>query len=309
MKKRLLVLVLILLIIPMGLGCSLFTSKNNQETLGVNEIMGKPVIQITTYPLYYFTTRIAGDTCDVHNFIPLGVEPHGWEPKPSDLVKLEEADVLIYNGAGFEDWLVNLSNSVKNPGLVEVNSTEGIELLKDREGQNQEDPHVWLDPLRAQEMALNIKNALVELYPENQKTLEDNYKKLAVELEQLHHDYREALADISKKEIIVTHNAFGYLAERYGLKQIPIMGVDAHAEPTPGKFKEIIQLAKEQDIKHVFAEVMVSSKVIETLANEADLKIEILNPLGNITQEDLDNGKDYFQIMYENLEVLKKALK
>ena len=75
------------------------------------------------------------------------------------------------------------------------------------------------------------------------------------------------------------------------------------------KFKEIIQLAKEQDIKYVFDEVMVSSKVIETLANEADLKIEILNPLGNITQEDLANGKDYFQIMYENLEVLKKALK
>ena len=198
MRKRLLVLALIFAIIPMGLGCSLFT-KNNQDTLGSNETTGKPVIQTTTYPLYYFTTRIAGDTYDVKNFIPLGVEPHGWEPKPSDLVNLEETDVLIYNGLGFEDWLVNLSNSVKNPNLTKVNSTKGIKLLKDKEGHNQEDPHVWLDPLRAQEMALNIKNALVEIYPENQKTLEDNYKKLAVELEQLHHDYREALADISKK--------------------------------------------------------------------------------------------------------------
>lgn len=316
MEKKLLILVSIFLIIPLAAGCSFFTGPSDQETLGASEEQGKLVIQTTNYPIYYFTSRIAGDSYDVNSFIPIGVEPHGWEPKPSNLIELEETDVFIYNGAGFEHWLVDITNSVQNPDLLLVNSTAGIDLLIDSDGHNhdqknqsEEDPHVWLDPLRAQEMALNIKNALVDIDPENQQDIEDNYEELVRELEQLHQDYREALGDISKKEIIVTHKAFGYLAERYDLQQIDIMGVNAHAEPTAGKFKEIILLAKEQGIKYVFAEVMVSSKAIEALANEADLMIEILNPLGNLTQVDFDNGKDYFQIMYENLAVLKKALK
>lgn len=293
----------------MMVGCSLFSNEDEQKAVSPNEKSEKPVIQTTIYPIYYFTSRIAGDIFDVNSIIPIGVEPHGWEPKPSDLVKMEAIDILIYNGAGFEDWIVDITKSVKNPTLSVVNSTVEVELLKGTDGKNQEDPHVWLDPIRAQTMALNIKNAILEKYPESQQYLEENYEKLIEELEQLHQDYGEALANTSKKEIIVTHNAFGYMAERYGLIQIPLMGVDAHAEPTPRKLAEIAQLAKDHGLKYVFTEVMVSPKVIETLAKEADLMVDTLNPLGNLTEEDLENNKDYFSIMYENLEVLKRALK
>jgi len=280
----------------------------------------KYIIQATNYPIYYFTQRIVDKKMEVKSFIPLGVEPHSWEPTPGDIVKLEKSNILLYNGAGMEHWITDIAKSVKKEIKI-VNTSAGINLLqltdyRDAHGKHEEDqeegqydPHVWLDPVNAQIMAKNIKEILVEIDPVNASHYEENYTKLVKELDQLDQAFKQGLKDISQREFIVNHASFGYLAHRYDLKQAPIMAVSPYSEPTPKKMLEIIELTKEHGINYVFTEVLVSSRVAEVLAKEAGVKTAVLNPLANITKRDIEDGKNYFSIMYTNLEVLKMALK
>jgi zinc transport system substrate-binding protein len=312
--KKFLVLVLSLILILGTLGCNKINDDSN-EKVAANGIEKKRVI-VTNYPLFFFTKQIAGDELNVENLLPPGVEPHSFEPTPQDIIKLEKAEFLIYNGAGLEDWIVNISKTLDNKELKILDASAGVELIRNGEEGHEHghshkedfDPHIWLDPNNSKKMVFNILEALVALNPQFEDTFKANAQQLIDQLDNLDQDYKEQLTNANQKVFVVNHAAFGYLAHRYGLKQLAVMGVNPHTEPTPQKVVDLINLLKEYDLKYIFTETLVSSKVAEVLAEEAGIGTKVLNPLGNITEEDIKAGKNYFSIMYENLAALKEGL-
>lgn len=278
------------------------------------------------YTMYDFSKKIGGDRIKLTNIMPQGAEPHHWEPSPRDILEIEKADVFIYNGAGMEPWVEKVLGTIKNKDLVAVETSKNTELLlgnhshgEDHEEENSEeqnhdhddleyDPHVWLSPKNAKKQMEAIKDAFVKADPKNSEYYEKNFDENAEKLDKLDRDYVEELSKYTKKDIVVGHQAFGYLCNEYGLHQLAIEGLNADTEPTPARMAEIVRFVKEKDVKVIFSEELLSQKVVNAVANETGAKIEFLNPLGGLTKEDIASGKEYFSIMRENLEALKKAL-
>lgn len=261
----------------------------------------KLVIYTSFYPLYDFSKKIAGDKAEVINMIPVGVEPHEWEPTTKDIVNLNNADLFVYNGLNMEQWADKVINSLqgKKPQCVETAtglSSDGL------------DPHIWLDPLLAAKQMKKIKEALCQIDPDNAVQYEQNYAENQSLLKKLDQEYKEELVLCRNKDLIVAHQAFGYLCKAYDLNQIAIQGLFAESEPNPKHIKEIIDFIKDHKIKVIFGEEMVSPKLTISLSKEANCKVEFLNTLEGLSQEEQDEGKEYFAVMRDNLKKIKAAL-
>lgn len=286
-------------------GCSIKTN----EKIGSPD--GKKILVYTSfYAMYDFAKKIGGDKINLTNLVPAGTEPHEWEPTPTDIANLEKADVLVYNGAGMERWLDKVLKTLKNNKLIAVETSKDLKLLNntDKDEDLKYDPHVWLNPMLAKKQMEAIKNALVTADPSNKDYYEKDYTDNAKKLDELDKEFKDAAAKFTKKYIIVAHQAFGYICDAYGLKQIAIEGLNADAEPSPAKMAEITKFAKENNVKYIFFEELISPKVAEAIAKEVRAETEVLNPLEGLKEDDIKAGKEYFSIMRENLEVLKKAL-
>ena len=283
-------------------------------------------------------------------------DSHGWEPDSDAIKNLENADMLIYNGAGLESWTDKVIGSLSNKDLKVVEASKGVELIKSTHSHDDEDedhdheheadnhnheaeenhnhnheaaennhnheehdheghhhgpmdPHVWMSPKNAKIEMENIKNALVELDKDNADYYESNYEKYAKMLDELDAKYKEKLANLPKKEIVVGHEAYGYLCKDYGLTQIGVKGVNAETEPDAKKMAEIISYIKENNIKTIFTEELIDPKVSNIIASETGCQVKVLSPIEGLSQEQIDNKEDYFSIMEENLENLVGALK
>jgi zinc transport system substrate-binding protein len=272
------------------------------------------------YPMYDFAVKIGGDKVSVVNMVPAGTEPHDWEPAASDIVALENADVFVYNGAGMEHWALEVLGTLQNEDLIVAEASAGIELLEghdehgDEEDAEEEegaefDPHVWLDPMYAKREMENIKNAFVSADPAGADYYEANYAEYAEALDALDSEFRDALSGFSNRDIIVAHEAFGYLCAAYGLNQVPIEGLSPDSEPDPAKMAEIIDFARDRDIKVIFFEELVSPKVAEAVADAIGAETDVLNPIEGPGDEDEAEDGDYFSVMRRNLESLKIALR
>ncbi len=285
-------------------GCSNSTIENK---VSVDE---KISVYTSFYPMYDFAKKIGGDKINLTNLVPAGTEPHDWEPTPGDMANLEKANVLIYNGAGMESWMDKVLNSIKNKKLITVETAKGLKLLDntDKDEDLKYDPHVWLNPLLAKKQMEAIKNAFVAADSSNKDYYEKNYTENAQKLDDLDQEYKDTVAKFKKKDIIVAHQAFGYIGDTYGLKQVAIEGLTADSEPTPAKMAEIVKFAKENDVKYIFFEELVSPKVAGAVAREVGAKTQVLNPLEGLEQDDIKAGKEYFSVMRDNLETLSKAL-
>ncbi|MGG4488559.1 metal ABC transporter solute-binding protein, Zn/Mn family [Metabacillus idriensis] len=170
------------------------------------------------------------------------------------------------------------------------------------------DPHIWLDPLLAVEMAENIKNGLTELQPESKEEFEKNFQTVKADLEKLDADFKESIAAADKKELLVSHAAYGYWEERYGIEQISVLGLSPTQEPSQKQLQTIVETAKEHNIRYVIFENNIDSKISDIVRNEIGAESLTLSNLETITEEDLKNKEDYFSIMKRNLETLKTAL-
>ena len=303
MKK----IISLLLVIPMlfTIGCS----KENKEN---ENSEGKIKIYTSIYPLYDFAKKVGGDKVDVTNLVPAGTEPHEWEISTSDIVNLEKADMLIYNGAGIENWTDKVISTLENKDIAYVKTSEGLDIHKIGKKDSQEDnkhshgsydPHTWLSIKNAKQEMENIKNALVKYDPDNADYYEDNYEKYAKKFDELDKKYSNTLGPIKNKTIIVAHEAFGYLCEEYDINQEGIEGLTPDSEPDPARMRQIIKFAKKNNVKTIFFEELVSPKVAQTIAKEINAKTEVLNPL------EINNGEDYFSVMEKNLEVLYESMK
>lgn len=304
-------LVLLLMSALILSGCGNAKVNTQSSNIGSSADSGKKLTVYTSfYPMYDLTKKIGGDKINLKNLVPAGTEPHDWEPTPSDMGNLEKADVLIYNGAGMESWMDKVLKSINNKKLVTVEASKGLKLLgnPDKNENSAYDPHVWLNPMLAKQEMEAIKNALVNADSANKEYYEKNFNENAFKLDQLDQDYKKTITGLSKKDIIVAHQAFSYLCSAYGLNQVAIEGLAADSEPSPARMAEIVNFAKEKQLKYIFFEELVSPKVAQTIAKETGATATVLSPLEGLSETDQKAGKDYFSVMRDNLEVLKKAL-
>ncbi len=278
-------------------------------------------LQIYTsfYPLYFFTTEIVGDKAQVHNLTQAGVEPHDFEPGTQDLRQLSQADLVIGNGLGFEPWLEKFAENIPQEKLILASDeiTDTLITSADLEGEHKidedhakvgTDPHVWLDPTLASKQVALISTKLQTLDPKNASLYQENTMVLQQKLQTLDQQFQQGLASCQLDHIITAHQAFAYLAARYGFKQLSILGLNPEEEPSPKALAELTQLAKDYAITHVFFETALSSRLAETLAQEVGAKTLVFNPLENLSMEELQTGTNYFSVQEKNLAHLRQAL-
>lgn len=313
MKKNLLVTALFTTSVLL-VGCQ---SKNKTDHASEDHKLN---IVTSFYPMYEFTKEVTGDKANISMLIPSSVEPHDWEPAAKDLEQIQKSDALVFNNENMETWVDEVKNTVDSKDLTIVDASKDIKLLpfsaEEQEGEehaheehkHEFDPHLWLSPKMAIKEVKNIANNLAKADPENKQVYLDNEKNYVEKLEKLDQEYAKALANVKNKEIITQHAAFGYLADSYGLKQVPIAGLSPDNEPSAKKIKELKEFAKKHNINTIFFEENASSKVAETLANELHAKTAVLDTLEGLSEKDQKNGETYITIMEKNLKVLQEAL-
>jgi len=273
---------------------------------------GRLSVIASFYPLQEFAQRIAGDRAMVRNLTPAGAEPHDFEPTPQDVVRLKEASVLIYNGAGFEPWVERLLPEV-SASTVQVNATAGLPLVRSalEEGgrvRQRLDPHVWLDPVLAAQEVDRIVDGLTKADPRGRTVYETNGARVKDDLEALHRRYASTLATCRRRQFVTSHAAFGYLARRYGLTQVAITGVDPESEPSPARLKQIIHEARRTGTRVIYYETLVNPRVSEVIAREVGARTAVLNPIEGLTPDEQRQGETYFTLMEANLKALGEGL-
>jgi zinc transport system substrate-binding protein len=239
------------------------------------------------YPLAWAVERLAGDTVQLRNLTPPGTEPHDVELTARDVERIRSADTVFYLGRGFQSAVED---------AVEGADGEAIDVLADPVGR---DPHVWLDPVRFAEVVERVASALDR---------QDAADAPVNELRALDRDFARGLAQCQRREIVTAHDAFGYLARRYRLTQVPITGLSPEAEPTPQRLEEVIDRVRDTGATTVFFETLVSPRLAETVARETGARTAVLNPIEGLTEEQVHRGEDYLSVMRENLAALRKAL-
>ncbi len=273
------------------------------------------------YPLQEFVRAVGGERVQADLLIPPGAEPHTWEPKPSDLTKVYQADVFIYIGPAMEPWVEDILRAAKTTHLKVVQASQGLPLLdvrdsewetqhSSRKGQEKKaDPHIWLDFFLDQKIIDVIAAAFAEKDPGNTSLYRANAISYKEKLNALDRKYQAYLSKCRYRRIILGgHSAFAYLAKRYGLQQIALYGVSPNAEPTPKKLSEVIQVAKKQGAKVIYFEELVNPKLARVLAIEAGMSTLVLNPGANVTKEQLKKKVSFLHLMEMNLENLRRGL-
>lgn len=306
---RLLLIPSLLLALCAPTGCS---NKENASSPTTHSDSSRPIVYTSIYPLYDFTKKIGGNKVTVINLAPLGSEPHSYEPSSKQIADLSKAALFLYHGAGMEPYLDKLRTTLQGTPLIMIEASRGISLIthheEDGHHHGQTDPHTWLSPVCARQLCQNILQALIQVDPANQSYYHENYQTLEKQLVELDQEYRQALADCQNKELVVTHEAFGYLCREYGLTQTAVMGLNAEAEPTPGTLREVIDFVRSRKINYIFFEALYSPKVADTISRETDAKVLVLDPFGTLTEEAMQKGQDYFGIMKGNLVNLQIAM-
>lgn len=303
-------------------GSSTNAANNNAASGKGNE--EKVSVVTSFYPLYFLASEIGGNHVNAVNLVASGIEPHDWTPKSRDLDTASKAQLFLYHGAGLEGWVDGfLKGLSKDSTVVTKEISNGITLIEGSEDEHEDeeehageeehdhegsDPHTWVSPKSALTLAENVKNSLIETDSANQADYEKNYAVLKTKLEAIDADYTTKLAQITNKNIVTSHQAFGYLARDYGLKQVSIMGLSPDAEPRAQDLLEISKFVKANDVKYIFFEELVSDQLAKTLANEADVETMVLNPLEGLTPDQDKDGETYLTLMERNLQNLVQAL-
>lgn len=250
------------------------------------------------YAMYDFAKTIGGDKADVKVLCPVGTEPHDYEPTAADMAKLSQADVFIYNGMGMEHWTESIEDTLKNEQVnIVCTSDYAMDITEN------EDPHIWLNPKNAYAQFEAITNALIEADSQNSDYYSARLLSVKEKTDKLIADYTSAISGFSSFDIVTSHDAYSNLCDTFKLNQIPVNGVDNSEDPTPSRIAELAEYIKDKQIKYIFTEPLGTSSIIETLSDETGAQILTLDPF-----EGNGENKDYFTVMYENLDALKKAL-
>ncbi|MFJ3039556.1 zinc ABC transporter substrate-binding protein [Streptomyces tendae] len=277
------------------------------------------------YPMEYLAEQIGGDHVNVTTLTEPGQEPHDLELSAKQTAQMGEADAVLYlkslqpavdEAIAQSDVKTKIDaatlTKLEDHGNVEHDhgGEEHVDEHAEEEhsegGEHALDPHVWLDPVKYAEIAQGVAESFEKADPDHADDYRKNAEALAKKLAGLDTAYKEGLAKTDSKVFFTNHAAFGYLAERYGLTQEAINGLDPESEPSPARIKELQEEAKADGVTTVFYETLVSDKTAKTLAKDAGLKTDVLDPLEGIT--DKSKGEDYVGVMESNLKALETAL-
>jgi zinc transport system substrate-binding protein len=260
------------------------------------------------YPLAFLAEQIGGPTVDVRNLTPAGAEPHDVELSARDVETVRSADFVFYLGSDFQPAV---EDAVDGADGEAVDLLSGLELRKGEEDghegeethegeeSHEADPHVWLDPVLFTRLADRVGEVLNR--PEAARELETRLRGLDAEFER-------GLRNCERREIVTSHAAFGYLAQRYDLEQIPVTGISPEVEPSARDLEDVIAQVKEHGASTVFFETLVSPRLAKTVARETRARTAELNPIEGLSEDELADGENYFSVMRSNLEALRRAL-
>ena len=300
--KKALILVALLLALFIG---EMLIFDNNTKTQESN-----PYIAVTNFAIYEIVETIAGKHIEVKKLVPFGVETHSYIPSVKTIAELSNAELFVFNGLGMEPWIkkeypnqMNMSKFVKlrSPSEEEHECHEGHD-----HSDEDADPHYWLD---IENMVLMTEALTVKLskhFPQHAHEFTQNAKVYIEELKTLALEYSKGLKICAHREIVVNHNAFGYLGERYGFDSHSITGLSPDEQASAKKMKEITDLLSQEKFNTIFFESFVSPKLAETIAKETGVKVESLQPLANVTLE--EEKKGYIALMRDNLHKLSVAM-
>ena len=258
---------------------------------------GRTTVVAAFYPLAYAAEQVGGAKVEVRNLTPPGAEPHDIELTPGDVGRLQQADVVLYLSHGFQPAVEQAVASARGK-RVDVLAGLGLRRgVGDETGKS--DPHVWLDPVLYARIVRRIGAVLGE---------PARAAALARRVLALDGDYRRGLAHCARRDFVTSHAAFGYLAARYGLQQIPITGIDPESEPSPQRLSRLIALVRREHVTTVFFERLVSPRLAETVARDAGAKVAVLDPIEGLTPAEQSDGDTYLTLMRRNLQELRSAL-
>ena len=305
------------------------------------ETSSGPKIVTTFLPVHLFTKAVVGDTGQVDILISPGKEVHDYQATPENAKLLAQADVLVENGLGMEEFLSGLVANAGNSKLQQIDASEGIEAMEGEDGHDEHghdehghdehkhdedkhdedkhdedkhdehghghhhpegNPHVWLDPVLAQQQVANIRDRLIEIDPDNADSYRSNAQAYIEQLQQLDNEFKEKLAPVQGCNFITFHDAFPYLAQRYGLEQEAIVEIPEESI-TPQDIQRIQQITKEHSVKALLTEPGIKDKRVEQISSDLNLSLEEINPL----EAGETNPQYYFQVMRGNLEALSRA--
>jgi zinc transport system substrate-binding protein len=304
-------------------------------------------VYTTVYPLTDFTEKIGGEYVTAESIYPPGADEHTFEPSQKDMMELSDADLFIYIGLGLEGFVDRAKDVLESESVIMVaagselesgqeettshddeqhdehadeeshdehgehadEEDEGHEETSDGHGHDHDiDPHVWLDPVYAKELAHSIYENLSEQMPEQEAVFKKNYETLLTQLDELNESFKSTVESAERNQIFVAHAAYSYWEDRYGIEQVAIAGISSTDEPSQQELKNIIDTAKENNISYIIFEQNGSSRLTEVVQKEIGAEKLTLHNLGVRTQEDIDEEKDYFDLMNDNIETLQKAL-
>jgi zinc transport system substrate-binding protein len=292
-------------------GCSVSTAADGKSD-------GKLDVVASFYPMQYLAEQIGGTHVHVTTLTQPGQEPHDLEISTQQMVRLQSADAVVYlkdlqpavDAAVAQSEIKTKIDATSLTTLEKHGNEVGGHAAAHDSSKGEEsgatDPHIWLDPVKYAEVASGVGKALEKADPKHAAQYEKNTATLLKKLSALDTQYKTGLANTRTKVFITTHAAFGYLAERYGLTEEAINGLDPESEPSANRVKDLEKMAKADGVSTVFYETLVSDKTAKTVAGDAHLKTDVLDPIEGITGK--SKGSDYLQVMESNLKALQTAL-
>lgn len=283
-----------------------YVKKDGQTLMGGHQEARISVVT-SFYPLAYIATSVGGSAVSVTNLTPGGSEPHDFNPLPRDMIAIGKADVFIWNGGGLEPWIAKWEQG----GFAVPRQTIDMASVLKARGDLPlipGDPHLWLDPLIMKNEVEIVRDALIEVDPTHAELYIENAARAADMLIDLDLKFKEGLEACARRDIIVSHQAFGYLARAYGLTAVSIAGISPEEEPSPKDLARIIEVVGAKQVTHIFFEPTASSKLSETIAREVGAQTLVLNPVESPSFAALQAGEDYISLMMNNLNNLRKAL-
>lgn len=283
-------------------------------------------VMASFYPLQWVTERVVGERAGVTSMTPPGAEAHDLELSPRDVAEMTEADLVVYL-AGFQPAVDEAVAQAEDTVAVDAADLTSLDLTAsedehDEHGDEDDhgaedghddhaseavaaDPHFWLDPVRLAEVGDALSEEMAEVDPDGEQAYQDNAAELRADLEDLDEEMATGLGDCSSMTLVTSHQAFGYLADRYGFTQLGISGLSPEDEPNPAELAEVTDFVTENDVDTIYFETLVSPDVAQTVADEAGARTATLDPLEGLTEESA--GSDYLEVMRSNLSALQEG--
>ncbi len=268
------------------------------------------------YPLGDMVRQVGGERIDVKVMLPPGASPHTFEPTPFEMMGIQKAKVFVKAGAGLEFWAEKMLKASDSKGLVVVDASSGLPLIREvhshvsevthDKSQGFADPHVWLDPVVAKQIVDKIADALLKVDPDGKTYYTERVEKYKRDLEILHKEISDKVKSFKIREYVTFHPAWNYFSKRYGLRVAGVIEESPGREPSPRHIAKVVQVIRKSNSKVVFAEPQFNPAIAEVIAKEAEAKVLFLDPIGGSNIKGRDT---YLGLMRYNLSVMEEAMK